>query len=72
MCWPTTSVGVRTYARRPFRIPGISMAIRHAAGLGEHNEAVLKEVAGLSPAEIVALVQQNVIFNQPRADEKAP
>ncbi len=66
------SVGERTYARRPFRIPGISMAIRHAAGLGEHNEAVLKEVAGLSPAEIVALVQQNVIFNQPRADEKAP
>lgn len=66
------SVGVRTYARRPFRIPGISMAIRHAAGLGEHNEAVLREVAGLSAAEIVALEQQGVIFNKPRAEEKAP
>ena len=64
--------GRRTYAGRPFRIPGMSMAIRHTADLGEHNESVLKELAGLSPEEINALAANGVISNRPRAEEKAP
>ena len=64
--------GLRTYAGRPFRVPGLSMAIRHAADLGEHNEEVLREVAGLTQAEISALAQDGVISNKPRAEEKAP
>jgi benzylsuccinate CoA-transferase BbsF subunit len=64
--------GLRTYAGRPFRIPGISMAIRHVADLGEHNEQVLRDVAGLSQAEINALAKDGVIADRPRAEEKAP
>jgi len=66
------SVGPRIYAGRPFRVPGIPMAIRHAAGMGEHNQFVLQEVAGLSSAEIAALEEQCVIYNRPRPEEKAP
>lgn len=62
----------RTYAGRPFRVPGVPMAIRHTADLGEHNEQVLREVADLSPEEINALAQDGVISNRPRANEKAP
>ena len=64
--------GLRTYAGRPFRVPGMSMAIRHTADLGEHNEVVLREVAGLSKEEIGELAQDGVISNRPRAEEKAP
>ena len=64
--------GLRTYAGRPFRMPGLSMAIRHAADLGEHNEVVLREVAGLSREEINALAADGVISNRPRPEEKAP
>jgi len=64
--------GLRTYAGRPFRMPGLSMAIRHAADLGEHNEVVLREVAGLSPEEISTLAKDGVISSRPKADEKAP
>ena len=64
--------GLRTYAGRPFRVPGMSMAIRHTADLGEHNEVVLREVAGLTQEEISALAQDGVICNRPRAEEKAP
>ncbi len=64
--------GLRTYAGRPFRIPGMSMAIRHTADLGEHNEVVLREVAGLSQEEIQALAAAGVIANRPRAEEQAP
>ena len=62
----------RTYAGRPFRAPGLPMEIRHVADLGEHNEAVLREVAGLSPEEIRALAAERVIADRPRPDEKAP
>jgi crotonobetainyl-CoA:carnitine CoA-transferase CaiB-like acyl-CoA transferase len=48
------------------------MAIRHVADLGEHNEVVLREVAGLSQEEISALATDGVISNRPRAEEKAP
>jgi crotonobetainyl-CoA:carnitine CoA-transferase CaiB-like acyl-CoA transferase len=64
--------GLRTYAGRPFRMPGLSMAIRHVADLGEHNEKVLREVAGLSQQEISALAKDGVISARPRAEEKAP
>src|SRR5262249_708753 len=33
--------GLRAFAGRPFRIPGLSMSIRHVTGMGEHNDAVL-------------------------------
>jgi benzylsuccinate CoA-transferase BbsF subunit len=66
------SVGPRTYAGRPFRVPGVPMAIRHAAGMGEHNDLVLRDMAGLTPDAIADLAQKGVIFGRPRADEKAP
>ena len=64
--------GRRTFAGRPFRIPGISMQIRQVPALGEHNEAVLREVAGLTDAEIRALAAEGVVSNRPRPEEKAP
>jgi len=64
--------GQRPYAGRPFRIPGVSMAIRHAADLGEHNESVLRDLAGLSRDDINALAAEGVIAQQPRAEERAP
>jgi benzylsuccinate CoA-transferase BbsF subunit len=66
------AVGRRTFAGRPFRIPQLPMAIRHVAGLGEHNEVVLREVAGLSQEEIRALAAGGVISHRPRAEERAP
>jgi benzylsuccinate CoA-transferase BbsF subunit len=64
--------GLRTYAGRPFRIPQVSMAIRQVAGLGEHNEVVLREVAGFTKDEIRALAAEGVISNRPRPEERAP
>lgn len=69
---PCASTGPRTYAGRPFRIPGMPLAIRRVAALGEHNEIVLREVAGLSRSEIQALAEAGVIADRPRADEQAP
>lgn len=65
-------VGPRKYAGRPFRDPGIPMAITSAAALGEHNGAVLREVAGLSGAEIEALAASEVIATTPRTEEQSP
>ena len=64
--------GLRTYAGRPFSIPDVPMTIRHVAAMGEHNEAVLREVAGLATDEIRELAQEGVIADRPRADERAP
>lgn len=64
--------GVRFYAGRPFRVGGMPMDIRHVANLGEHNEVVLRDVAGLSPDEIRALAEQGVISSRPRPEERAP
>ena len=64
--------GLRTYAGRPFRIADMPMAIRHVADLGEHNELVLRDVAGLSKKEIRVLADEGVISERPRADERAP
>jgi crotonobetainyl-CoA:carnitine CoA-transferase CaiB-like acyl-CoA transferase len=62
----------RAFAGRPFRISGMPLSIRNVAALGEHNESVLREVAGLSDVEIRALAEQGVISNRPRAEERAP
>jgi benzylsuccinate CoA-transferase BbsF subunit len=62
----------RTYAGRPFRVPGLSMTIRSVANLGEHNEVVLREVAGLSEDDIRALAAEGVISNRPPVGEQAP
>jgi benzylsuccinate CoA-transferase BbsF subunit len=65
-------VGPRVFAGRPFRIPGIPMGIQSAAALGEHNEEVLKEVAGLSNSEIEELAREGVISARPKPEELAP
>lgn len=65
-------VGPRVYAARPFRISGIPMAIRNAAALGEHNEQVLRDVAGMSKDEIEELAREAVISTRPKAEERAP
>jgi benzylsuccinate CoA-transferase BbsF subunit len=64
--------GRRTFAARPFRMPRLDMTIRQVADLGEHNELVLREVAGLSQQEIRALAADGVIADRPRAGEPAP
>lgn len=66
------AAGPRAFAGRPFRLPGLPMAIRNVAALGEHNAAVLREVGGLSEDEISALAADGVISNRPGAEEKAP
>jgi formyl-CoA transferase len=65
-------VGPRNYPGRPFRMPGISMAIRHVAALGEHNEALLRDLANLSGSEIDGLAEQGIISRRPLPDEPAP
>ena len=65
-------VGPRVFAGRPFRAAGISLGIASAAALGEHNAAVLREVAGLSGDEIEELARAGVISTRPRPEEPAP
>ena len=64
--------GPRKYAGRPFRMPGIPMAIRNVAALGEHNEEILRDIAGLSVGEITALAEDGIISNLPLATESRP
>jgi crotonobetainyl-CoA:carnitine CoA-transferase CaiB-like acyl-CoA transferase len=64
--------GPRNYAGRPFRMPGIPFAIRHAAALGEHNVETLRDVAGLSDEEIATLANEGVISTQPLPTETPP
>lgn len=65
-------VGPRKYAGRPFRVPGIPMAINSAASLGEHNDGILREVAALSAAEVESLATAGVIATAPRPEEPRP
>ena len=46
--------------------------IERAAGLGQDNQQVLSQVAGLSDAEIEALARAGVIADIPRPDEPRP
>ena len=65
-------VGPRVYAGRPFRTPELPMSINKAAALGQDNEAVLKELGGLSAEEIASLAEEGVIAGAPRPDERRP
>ena len=65
-------VGSRIFAGRPYRDPGNPMSIRRAAGLGEDNEAILTDLAGLSSDEIKGLIQDEVVFGIPRPEEPRP
>lgn len=69
---PFPSVGTRTYAGRPFRIDDMPLKIRSVARLGEHNAAVLREVAGLSAEKIQALAADGIIADRPKPGEKSP
>jgi len=64
--------GPRTYAGRPFRIPRIPMAINHVAALGEHNVAVLRDMAQLSVSEISGLAEDGIVSTRPLPTEAAP
>ena len=64
--------GPRKYAGSPFRMPGISLAIRHVAALGEHNVETLRDVAGLPEEEIAALAEEGIISTQPLPTETPP
>ena len=66
------AVGSRVFAGRPFKDAGNPMSIAKVAGLGEDNEAILAELAGLSPAEIGELESEGVVFAAPRPDEPRP
>jgi benzylsuccinate CoA-transferase BbsF subunit len=64
--------GARKYAGRPFRMEGVSFAIRHVAALGEHNVETLRDVAGLSDDEITTLANEGIISTQPLPTETPP
>jgi benzylsuccinate CoA-transferase BbsF subunit len=64
--------GARKYAGRPFRMEGVSFAIRHVAALGEHNVETLRDVAGLSNDEITTLANEGIISTQPLPTETPP
>ena len=64
--------GPRKYAGRPFRMEGVSFAIRHVAALGEHNVETLRDVAGLSNDEITTLANEGIISTQPLPTETPP
>jgi crotonobetainyl-CoA:carnitine CoA-transferase CaiB-like acyl-CoA transferase len=61
-----------------FDIPGLPVKFSGWVGiadvradlLGEHNEAVLKELAGLSDAEIASLYAEKVLVRDPALDKK--
>lgn len=65
-------IGVRKYAGRPFRTPGMPFNIRNVASLGEHNVETLKDIAGLSQEEIVTLADDGIISTQPLPTETRP
>lgn len=61
------SVGPRVYAGRPFRtVPESPIALRLVSALGQHNSYVLRDVAGLSDAEVQALLDAGVLAAQPQ------
>ena len=64
--------GPRKYAGRPFRMPGVALGIQSVAALGEHNEEILKEIAGLSQEEIASLADDGIISNLPLPTESRP
>lgn len=65
-------VGPRVFAGRPYRDAGNPMTLSKVAGLGQDNETILSELAGLSQSEISDLQADRVIFDAPRPDESRP
>ena len=65
-------VGPRIFAGRPFRDGGNPMSITRVAGLGQDNEALLSDLAGLAASEIQALEEEGVIYGAPRPEEPRP
>jgi crotonobetainyl-CoA:carnitine CoA-transferase CaiB-like acyl-CoA transferase len=64
-------VGPRVYAGRPFRTqPGPPVALRLVAALGQHNVQLLREVAGMTEADIQRLVEAGVISDRPQETTK--
>ena len=64
--------GPRKYAGRPFRMPGVSMAIRNVAALGEHNVDILRDIAGFPDTEIASLTSEGIISTLPLPTETRP
>jgi benzylsuccinate CoA-transferase BbsF subunit len=61
------SVGPRVFAGRPFRtLPEPPIPLRLVSALGQHNTYVLREVAGLSEAEVQSLIEAGVLATQPQ------
>jgi crotonobetainyl-CoA:carnitine CoA-transferase CaiB-like acyl-CoA transferase len=65
-------VGPRIYAGRPFRCSAMPVRLHLVSALGQHNLQVLREVAGLSDADIQRLVDAEIIATQPRDVSKPP
>ncbi|MGE3535819.1 MAG: CaiB/BaiF CoA transferase family protein [Candidatus Tectimicrobiota bacterium] len=67
-------VGPRIYAGRPFRsLPHVPLRLRLVSALGQHNVELLRDVVGLSMADIQALVEAGILAEQPReASRPAP
>ncbi len=65
-------VGPRIFAGRPFKDASNPMTISKAAGLGQDNEVILSELAGLSQPEVDDLETEGVIYGAPRPDEPRP
>ncbi len=68
------AIGERLWTRQfPGRIAGADLSIpRPAPRLGEHNDEILGEELGLSPAELAALREAQVIGERPIDDGAAP
>jgi len=59
-------VGDHVVPKPPFAIDGIAPALhKPSPTLGQHNEEVLRDVLGLSPAEIQALERDGIIGTRP-------
>lgn len=59
--FPEEGVEFRTHGQ-PLRMNGVAAQLRRAPRLGEHSEQILKEVAGLSEADIEELLIAGAIY----------
>ena len=68
----TSHVGPRVFAGRPFRAPDIPLSLHLASSLGQHNMSVLRDMGGLTDAEIQRLVDEGVLSTRPRVLDRPP